>query len=428
MPKTKKNKYKKILSIILALISLNRYKISSQGFVNEKSNKSDKLNKFNISFVVISSLVILVWISDKKQPKLEISKSQSSALQVNPATQTELPAPKTGWSMITAKQNKVPTNLLQNANCFFRRCKTKYIGKDASKNFWNQEAKELIKNPVGMHNYGNTCFFNSSLQILFRDPFFVRELFSMVMEMTGEELEIQSFCGNTSIKLFLLLLYQIDAAKERKQVLEKDPTLIKMLINLTLEDLRFSVNIQDDASLLVDRIFDKLRVELIYLRPERSFFRRNIEVLKKINTMDCLTDFGFLGVNQPETQKKISALLEEQKNSEYEERVIFSPDDFYVNLEIFKNFDGSRIKLKNLIELDETITLNTQVFSLKAVFCHAGKDIQSGHYYCCVIGYNGEWILISDSWIETIGKKLDNNILNEVSFAFYLYNKSDYNL
>ena len=276
-------------------------------------------------------------------------------------------------------------------------------------------------------NVGNSCFLNTTLQLLFRIDVLRNEILNI------NNIDIDKL-SNTKENNILKMIYYI--FKELfKNTVNINLTMIngKNYYNDIMNILGLKCGSQEDAeqaySGIIDKLFDS---DLLKTKGLRKYFEINLETEKhcnnKDNTITKKNDLSYILSLPLETKNipnvTINYLIEKFTSYEYvkpEDRNIldackdaYGPHDFNkskINLKLDDNISNLIIQLKrfsynikknrfdklnNNIKLDDFIIINNKIFKLKGIGVQT-ESLNSGHYQFVDINDNGKKYLYNDS-------------------------------
>jgi ubiquitin C-terminal hydrolase len=258
---------------------------------------------------------------------------------------------------------------------------------------------------AGMRNKGNTCFFNSSIQALLSMPkfvnFFCEPIFSSKHTFSQT---LQNFIEEYKRSKIIDPGFLIDAIKGK----------------IKLFDGR-----QQDSHAFLESFISRLCDENAQLAEEKKNTLKRMLEIQTQDTVKChycgyksavetfpLIQYLFI---KDSIQRSIDSFLgqEEQIDSASPwkcekcgesgsaslSHVIKNTSDYLI---LYLNrFQNSTSKNDKFVEINNEISINTDVFQLLATVCHSGT-LSGGHYYSFCKRY-GEWNEYNDSLVKKSG-------------------------
>jgi len=296
----------------------------------------------------------------------------------------------------------------------------------------------------GLHNHGNTCFFNSALQSILRCSVFM------------------NFITNLEIDNELIKIFQ-DFIGEYKENSNSAVSPLKLVKHYTSLNKKYRIGNQDDADEVINyfigEIDDIIKKEIKDGKMENVIIKGDITLEKMMDylfgiriktTVKCLTCNNIS--NKETTEYKVSFGLNHKLNniddiienfSNVEElngenqyycdkckkltnalksdKIIKTPKYLHIHLKRFEHSNRRSVKIDDKIHVTSNIKLCDNKYKLRGCVYHMGS-INGGHY---IYYYNKEkkddyknWICLNDSGISTC------DVSNDINTGYiYLYVK-----
>lgn len=316
--------------------------------------------------------------------------------------------------------------------------------------------KEMVTKPRGLINYGNTCFFNTALQLLASSNRFTTFIHKKTQEKTGDS---NNDKHDESMALLKYVCELLDKNTDQKQAQEIQGEIWKII---TKHKSEYKNGQQQDCHECVIFIIDFLNSALLK-QEKNDNIKRKISLGK--DHSEIMKSFGnfyweehtyrmehsiksFHGLYHSSTTCTVC----KTENNKWD---IFNNVSLMINHKNFKEWlvdfckqetlEGyecekckkhqTAIRQMEVWRYPKTLILhsisktfkniNTELvvnepvhgkckFILKSVGFHSGNTLDSGHYYCCV-NRDSKWWFISDEAVsEPIDpfKELPNHINN----------------
>lgn len=277
-------------------------------------------------------------------------------------------------------------------------------------------SKSISSKIFGLKNLGNTCFLNSSLQILIHSPLFIKRFLQDCIKLKEKNLK------NTVTYEFFKLIMDINSSNSN--VISPNKFISSFLDKCNL----FSLGQQSDSQRFYRNLANIFEKEI---GPQntciKNTFVGEIENFNIYNCSDCFCKYNeiknskqiFLDIlTYASTQK--TATLVDLINASYtmkiqnssqicqcQSNLIFTrytkiyPNE-YLSINIQRGKIDSRT-LKNTLISVTNLQIGGSIYELYAINFHAGISRDSGHYYSYAkIG--NDWVCFNDENYTILNK------------------------
>lgn len=255
--------------------------------------------------------------------------------------------------------------------------------------------------PVGINNYGLTCYFNAALQVLYHTP----QITNITNFTKVKMLNILPSCVYKSYIAVLNSLYA-------KQMPPKK-AMVNLFEAFKKENKQFKkITVQHDAHetllCLIDNISENLKLAKIENFIDRIFDNQIKNTIQckhcghESLTTQILRSFS-LNANEPSLQEGINNHFKDQVIDEYKcdkcnnvcktELCTLITDTNHIILININSYDMYGRKLNSAMNINDTIYINNNTFELFATINHFGRH-DNGHYVSCV--KTDKWYIIDD--------------------------------
>lgn len=297
---------------------------------------------------------------------------------------------------------------------------------------WKIEKVPISALDCGLHNLGNSCFMNSTLQILLHTAPLLNVLLSHRHDSCKLALD-GSYCFTCQLRKLALdiLCRKSRQARSPEDIFRNlkriSPTLRQYRQEDAHEFLRFSIDaLQLSAQNGVKSVPEKLAATSWVYRLFGGQFRSRVTCGScghNSDTFDTLLDLS-VDIAKCDTLKQalrmFSAIERLEGSNKYKCEKCKKPVNAKKQITVhkapmalciqLKRFSPWGRKITNMIDYPETLSLNeilsdnqtSPMYQLYGVIVHAGSGPNSGHYYTFVKNYAGKWLRINDDEVDTI--------------------------
>ncbi|KAK9965448.1 hypothetical protein ABG768_004540 [Culter alburnus] len=303
---------------------------------------------------------------------------------------------------------------------------------------------------AGLHNLGNTCFLNSTLQCLtytapLANYMLTREHsktchepgFCMMCTMQNHIIQVFANSGNV-IKPISVLNELKRIGKHFRFGSQEDA---HEFLRYTVDAMQKSclpgnkLDRQTQATTFVHQIFGgylRSRVKCLNCKAVSDTFDPYLDVSLEIKTAQTLTK-AFEQFVKPEQLDGDNAYkcskCKKMVTASKRFTIHRSSNVLTVSLKRFTNFNGGKItkdvRYTEYLDLRPFMSQSQgepQIYALYAVLVHSGFSCHAGHYYCYIKASNGQWYQMNDSSVSLSDIR---TVLNQQAYLLFYIRSPD---
>ncbi|TRY78950.1 hypothetical protein DNTS_018828 [Danionella cerebrum] len=303
---------------------------------------------------------------------------------------------------------------------------------------------------AGLHNLGNTCFLNSTLQCLtYTAPLanfmLTREHtktchepgFCMMCTMQNHIIQVFANSGNV-IKPISVLNELKRIGKHFRFGSQEDA---HEFLRYTVDAMQKSclpgnkLDRQTQATTFVHQIFGgylRSRVKCLNCKAVSDTFDPYLDISLEIKTAQTLCK-AFEQFVKPEQLDGDNAYkcskCKKMVTASKRFTVHRSSNVLTVSLKRFTNFNGAKItkdvRYTECLDLRPYMSQShgePQIYALYAVLVHSGFSCHAGHYYCYIKASNGQWYQMNDSSVTLSDTR---TVLNQQAYLLFYIRSPD---
>ncbi|XP_052427224.1 ubiquitin carboxyl-terminal hydrolase 42 isoform X1 [Carassius gibelio] len=311
---------------------------------------------------------------------------------------------------------------------------------------WNQGHRV----GAGLHNLGNTCFLNSTLQCLtytapLANYMLTREHsktchepgFCMMCTMQNHIIQVFANSGNV-IKPINVLNELKRIGKHFRFGSQEDA---HEFLRYTVDAMQKSclpgnkLDRQTQATTFVHQIFGgylRSRVKCLNCKAVSDTFDPFLDISLEIKTAQTLSK-AFEQFVKPEQLDGDNAYkcskCKKMVTASKRFTVHRSSNVLTISLKRFTNFSGGKItkdvRYTEYLDLRPFMSQShgdPQIYALYAVLVHSGFSCHAGHYYCYIKASNGQWYQMNDSSVSLSDIR---TVLNQQAYLLFYIRSSD---
>ena len=236
---------------------------------------------------------------------------------------------------------------------------------------------------LGLINNGNTCYLNSSLQLLTS----IQKLYNVI---SGINLDNSKNLDDQPVLAFILKQFTLAKWQNPNKLVIANP--IKFHKVLSIKTNMFNIlRQQEDAHETLVMILHNLEEEMKDVKKIFDYKIKNSLVCKKCNyTSETETVENMVILHKAENiidsiinvykAEKVEYCCEKCKHKECSKRGIIStlPKCFIFCI---NRFNKNGIKKDFEFDFFPILVINKQIYKLRGFICHTGKMQKSGHYF-----------------------------------------------
>ncbi|KAK7122840.1 hypothetical protein R3I94_019825 [Phoxinus phoxinus] len=303
---------------------------------------------------------------------------------------------------------------------------------------------------AGLHNLGNTCFLNSTLQCLtytapLANYMLTREHsktchepgFCMMCTMQNHIIQVFANSGNV-IKPISVLNELKRIGKHFRFGSQEDA---HEFLRYTVDAMQKSclpgnkLDRQTQATTFVHQIFGgylRSRVKCLNCKAVSDTFDPFLDISLEIKTAQTLTK-AFEQFVKPEQLDGDNAYkcskCKKMVTASKRFTIHRSSNVLTVSLKRFTNFNGGKItkdvRYTEYLDLRPFMSQShgePQIYALYAVLVHSGFSCHAGHYYCYIKASNGQWYQMNDSSVSLSDIR---TVLNQQAYLLFYIRSPD---
>ena len=301
----------------------------------------------------------------------------------------------------------------------------KKINKNKNKNEENNLNELIIKNiinsKIGFTNITNTCYLNSTIQLLIHDNLFLNNFSKLFFSNNNKE----NILSNNLNKLLLNINKKINKNNNKKNI---SISISKFKFSVAKKNKKiknFKIYKQNDAFGFFKLLLNDLEYELInYENKNIIYNEQNNKNKFKINkNFYNIVEISLLNNNNNSIKSFIDENISILKNN------INTDKNIIIRLKRGDKDNNNKLtKLFKKIYLDDFIIINSKKYYLKSIVIHIGNKNSCGHYIN-VTKINNEWYCFSDTECKYCNVRdindfnfcnnIDNNVKNNAYYMLY---------
>ncbi|XP_042623385.1 ubiquitin carboxyl-terminal hydrolase 42-like isoform X2 [Cyprinus carpio] len=311
---------------------------------------------------------------------------------------------------------------------------------------WNQSHRI----GAGLHNLGNTCFLNSTLQCLtytapLANYMLTREHsktchepgFCMMCTMQNHIIQVFANSGNV-IKPICVLNELKRIGKHFRFGSQEDA---HEFLRYTVDAMQKSclpgnkLDRQTQATTFVHQIFGgylRSRVKCLNCKAVSDTFDPYLDISLEIKTAQTLSK-AFEQFVKPEQLDGDNAYkcskCKKMVTASKRFTIHRSSNVLTISLKRFTNFNGGKItkdvRYTEYLDLRPFMSQShgePQIYALYAVLVHSGFSCHAGHYYCYIKASNGQWYQMNDSSVSFSDIR---TVLNQQAYLLFYIRSPD---
>ncbi|XP_052467084.1 ubiquitin carboxyl-terminal hydrolase 42 [Carassius gibelio] len=311
---------------------------------------------------------------------------------------------------------------------------------------WNQ----CHRVGAGLHNLGNTCFLNSTLQCLtytapLANYMLTREHsktchepgFCMMCTMQNHIIQVFANSGNV-IKPICVLNELKRIGKHFRFGSQEDA---HEFLRYTVDAMQKSclpgnkLDRQTQATTFVHQIFGgylRSRVKCLNCKAVSDTFDPYLDISLEIKTAQTLSK-AFEQFVKPEQLDGDNAYkcskCKKMVTASKRFTIHRSSNVLTISLKRFTNFNGGKItkdvRYTEYLDLRPFMSQShgePQIYALYAVLVHSGFSCHAGHYYCYIKASNGQWYQMNDSSVSLSDIR---TVLNQQAYLLFYIRSPD---
>lgn len=286
----------------------------------------------------------------------------------------------------------------------------------------------LDKATSGLNNLGNTCFFNSILQLLYQCS--VLNKFIIANNINGNMINIytnflESYKSSLIFSPEKIINYVSNKLKINGQE-DADEYFTYILDNI-LEEINkwilennLNNNIIENKSITVSNLINNLFtiedqkiITCLNCNYESKTKEINYKFILSLNNNNDIIEL----LNEYYKPEKIIYKCDNCKldnNAICLKRALHLPKYLIILLKRYNQFNN---KINNKIDMPLNFKYNNKNYVLRGIICHMGST-NGGHYI--YFGKKENWILYNDNKIDEINEDVINNIKNDGYIYLYV--------
>ncbi|NXF69286.1 UBP42 hydrolase, partial [Ciccaba nigrolineata] len=304
---------------------------------------------------------------------------------------------------------------------------------------------------VGLHNLGNTCFLNSTLQCLTYTPPLANYMLSLEHTQSCHE---EGFCMMCTMETHInQVLCSSNSAIKPTSVINGLKRIGKHFHFGSQEDahefLCFTVDALQKACLngstkldrssqattLIYQIFGgylRSRVKCLNCKAVSDTYEPFLDITLDIKAVTCLTKALEQFVKPEQLDGENSYKCSKCKKmvpASKRYTIHRSSNVLTISLKRFANFTGGKInkdvKYPEYLDLRAYMSQSigeSLVYALYAVLVHSGFNCNAGHYLCFIKAGNGLWYRMNDASVELSDIK---TVLNQQAYVLFYIRRYD---
>lgn len=279
---------------------------------------------------------------------------------------------------------------------------------------------------IGLNNNGNTCYLNSTLQLLSHSGFFVHKMFSIIFSgMKNEHKGLNDMENNKQYKKFNNIeknMFNFFIEKWISTNKVYDPYNIQKSIAEKNDMFNPKNGIQNDSSESMVIVLD-----LITHKPLQEIFNNKFnskrQCMKCMNYFERIEVFNILSLDMSSSIKDSFDLFCKTEDmdgqvyckyckSKQDYQKTYEVDTISDNLIIhMKRFEcinyKNYVKNNNPIDIQDIMKIHNNHFELRGIILHSGRR-EGGHYTFVGKNLNNEWSMYDDRNCYPITVNLKN--------------------
>uniref|UniRef100_A0A672PBC5 Ubiquitin carboxyl-terminal hydrolase n=1 Tax=Sinocyclocheilus grahami TaxID=75366 RepID=A0A672PBC5_SINGR len=311
---------------------------------------------------------------------------------------------------------------------------------------WNQGHRV----GAGLHNLGNTCFLNSTLQCLTYTAPLANYMLTREHSKTCHE---PGFCMMCTMQNHIIQVFANSGNVFKPiSVLNELKRIGKHFRFGSQEDahefLRYTVDAmqksclpgnkldrQTQATTFVHQIFGgylRSRVKCLNCKAVSDTFDPYLDISLEIKTAQTLSK-AFEQFVKPEQLDGDNAYkcskCKKMVTASKRFTIHRSSNVLTISLKRFTNFNGGKItkdvRYTEYLDLRSFMSQSheePQIYALYAVLVHSGFSCHAGHYYCYIKASNGQWFQMNDSSVSLSDLR---TVLNQQAYLLFYIRSPD---